>query len=385
MLSEVPEGWNRMKFIEFVLLKRGYDLPVAQRVAGCVPVVASNGQVGWHNQAKVKAPVVVTGRSGTIGKVELYETDCHPLNTTLYSQSLNGNDPWFAKYFLEHFQMERFSTGTGVPTLNRNYVHEADISVPPPPEQKRIAKILSSVDESIQTTQSVIDQAERVKRGLMEDLLTGGLGSEAIARGEVPEGWEKATLCDLFLIKSSKRVLRSQWRKSGVPFYRGREISALAKDGSVDNELFIDECLYKELSQKHGTPSVGDILVTAIGTIGNAYLVREDQRFYFKDASVLWLENFGEAVADFIIYWFQSSLFMSQLDVGNGTTVDSLTISSLKSCGLSLPPLPEQKRIAEILSSVDAFIQSQKQIIDQYQVTKKGLMDDLLTGRVRTV
>ena len=171
--GEVPDGWVQTKFIDFVTLKRGYDLPVAQRIEGDVPVVASNGQVGWHNESKVEAPVIVTGRSGTIGKVELYEMDCHPLNTTLYSTDLHGNNPYFAKYFIQHFKVERYATGTGVPTLNRNLVHEVVVVVPPLNEQERVAGILLDFESYIDKQKSIVEQNQRTKCGLMDDLLTG--------------------------------------------------------------------------------------------------------------------------------------------------------------------------------------------------------------------
>ncbi len=197
---------------------------------------------------------------------------------------------------------------------------------------------------------------------------------------EAPEGWNKAQLGDCFSVKSSKRVLQKQWRKEGVPFYRGREITSLAEEGFVDNELFIEQQLYEEFASKHGVPHCGDILITAIGTIGNTYVVREGDKFYFKDASVLWLERASENLSALVNYWFQSDLFFNQLDVGNGTTVDSLTISKLKSLTLALPPLNEQHRIAEILSSVDASIQATQTVIEQAERVKRGLMEELLTG-----
>lgn len=171
--GEVPEGWNQSVFEALVRLKRGYDLPVSQRVEGGVPVVASNGPVGTHNEAAVKSPVVVTGRSGTIGKVALYEDDCHPLNTTLYSENTHGNEIRFIYYFMIWFRLERFGTGTGVPTLNRNDVHAQKIVIPPLPEQTRIASILTSIDEQIAAERKHVEQQKRLKRGLMDDLLTG--------------------------------------------------------------------------------------------------------------------------------------------------------------------------------------------------------------------
>ena len=154
---------------------------------------------------------------------------------------------------------------------------------------------------------------------------------------------------DLFGVGSSKRVLKSQWTSEGVPFYRGREVSRLALDGFVDNDLFISESHFGTLASKYGVPATGDILMTAIGTIGNSYIVRDGDRFYFKDASVLWLKKFGPVVSEFANYWFKSPQFFDQLDKGNGATVDTLTITKLQSVSIALPPLAEQQRIVGIL------------------------------------
>ena len=159
----------------------------------------------------------------------------------------------------------------------------------------------------------------------------------------------EVALEDLFTIGSSKRVLKSQWKTDGIPFYRGREITRLARDGYADNELYISEELYSEYSEKYGTPKSGDIVITAIGTIGNSYIVREEDEFYFKDASVLWLKKNTNTSSEFINLWFQSPFFKEQLDQGNGATVDTLTISKLKSIVVNLPPQPEQLRIVAIL------------------------------------
>jgi len=162
-------------------------------------------------------------------------------------------------------------------------------------------------------------------------------------------------LTDFFRVGSSKRVLKADWKESGVPFYRGREITRLSKTGSADNELFISESHFKDLSTKYGVPIAGDIMVTAIGTIGNTYIVNERDRFYFKDASVLWLHKQVEVNSRFIDYWLKSDFFFEQLDKGNGATVDTLTIEKLSSVELFLPSLEKQREIVEKLDS--AFVE----------------------------
>lgn len=160
---------------------------------------------------------------------------------------------------------------------------------------------------------------------------------------------ETVLLSELFQIGSSRRVLKSQWKAEGVPFYRGREVTRLAMDGYVDNELFISEEHFAELTNQYGVPKAGDIIITAIGTIGNSYIVQDGDRFYFKDASVLWLKKTAEVSSEFINLWLKSPLFFDQLDRGNGATVDTLTIQKLQSVLVNLPPPKEQRRIVAIL------------------------------------
>jgi len=169
-----------------------------------------------------------------------------------------------------------------------------------------------------------------------------------------------AALGDLFQIGSSKRVLKSQWKAEGVPFYRGREITRLATSGFVDNELFISEEHFSELAAQSGVPKAGDIVITAIGTIGNSHVVRENDRFYFKDASVLWMKRASDVSSEFINLWLKSPLFFDQLEKGNGATVDTLTIQKLQSLRLSVPQLPEQRRIVAILDAAFADIATAK-------------------------
>ncbi|WP_320837148.1 restriction endonuclease subunit S [Zhongshania sp.] len=183
----------------------------------------------------------------------------------------------------------------------------------------------------------------------------------------------------LFNVRSSKRVLKSQWQKAGVPFFRGREISTLSKTGCVDNELFISEELYLEFTSKYGVPKTGDIVITAIGTIGNSYIVKDSDRFYFKDASVLWLEKKADVDSRFIDLWFKSSNMWNQLDHGKGATVDTLTISKLVSLKIDLPPLPEQNRIVALLDSAFADIDKARANAEQNLENARELFESFLS------
>jgi len=174
------------------------------------------------------------------------------------------------------------------------------------------------------------------------------------------KGWDMKKLSDVYQVGSSKRVLKSQWQTNGVPFYRGREVTRLAADGFVENELFISEEHFAALSKEYGVPKAGDIIITAIGTIGNAHVVRSSDRFYFKDASVLWMKRTADVSSEFVNLWLKSPSFFDQLDRDNGATVDTLTIQKLQSIKISLPPLTEQRRIVGLLGEAFAGLATSK-------------------------
>ena len=119
-----PKGWDMIPLRKVCPLKRGYDLPVGSRRLGEIPVYGGNGQIGVHSEHKASGPGVVTGRSGTLGVVHYCFEDFWPLNTALYVTDFFDNEPKWISVMLAHFGLERFSRGAGVPTLNRNLVHD---------------------------------------------------------------------------------------------------------------------------------------------------------------------------------------------------------------------------------------------------------------------
>jgi len=190
--------------------------------------------------------------------------------------------------------------------------------------------------------------------------------------------WSTKNLGDLYKIGSSKRVLKSQWKTEGVPFYRGREVTRLAADGFVENELYISEEDYVDLARQFGVPSAGDIVITAIGTIGNSYVVQAADKFYFKDASVLWMKRVAGVDSDFVNLWLKSPAFICQLDRGNGATVDTLTIQKLQSVHIDLPPVPEQQRIVALLDEAFAGLATAKANAEQNLQNARTLFESHL-------
>tara|TARA_R100000935_G_C2841045_1_gene171020 strand:+ start:6909 stop:8084 length:1176 start_codon:yes stop_codon:yes gene_type:complete len=126
----LPEGWKRLPFGAALTLQRGFDLPVAKRLSGDIPVYGSSGIVGMHNLPKVSIPTVITGRSGSLGEVRYVDDPCWPLNTSLWVKEFKLVSAHFAYFLMKNMDLKQFNGGASVPTLDRKVVHAASINLP---------------------------------------------------------------------------------------------------------------------------------------------------------------------------------------------------------------------------------------------------------------
>ena len=166
--------WERRTIAQIAPLQRGFDLPTSDIKTGNFPVVYSNGVLNYHANSMAKGPGVVTGRSGTIGKVTYVEQDYWPHNTSLWVTSFKGNDPKFIFYLYTAIGFERFGTGSGIPTLNRNDVHSFELDFPSDhAEQTAIAEVLSDMDAELAALEQRRNKTRDLKQGMMQELLTG--------------------------------------------------------------------------------------------------------------------------------------------------------------------------------------------------------------------
>ena len=201
----------------------------------------------------------------------------------------------------------------------------------------------------------------------------------------MPDSWAWCRLKDLFNICSAKRVLQSEWQKEGVPFYRAREIVKLSNNGFVDNELFISLEHYEILKQSYGVPQVGDLMVTGVGTIGKVYIVKENDIFYYKDASVLCFENrYGTIISEFARIMIESPLLQEQIHSKTyGNTVDTITITTANEYLCALPPLPEQRRIIDKINIVSNVLSAIDNHIDKLSIDISNVKSKILDLAIR--
>jgi type I restriction enzyme S subunit len=270
---------------------------------------------------------------------------------------------------------EHFTGAVGQQRVPESYLANLEIPLPPLPEQKRIAGVLreqmASVGKARAAAQARLEAVKALPAAFLREVFP--------QPGQpLPDGWRWVRLGDIFDITSSKRVFESDWTSEGVPFYRAREIVILAKQGFVDNELFISEEMFTEYSSKYGIPQEGDMMVTGVGTLGVCYVVQKHDRFYFKDGNIIWLKKKSENNTRFVEYAFQTDALREQIDDSAGATVGTFTIIKAKNTSIPLPPLALQEKIAGVFKAQMAVVEKARKAAEAELNTINALPAALL-------
>jgi len=282
-------------------------------------------------------------------------------------------------WFLADSTIDRINstcTGTRMPRADMNEVMNFDFPLPPLSEQHRIVGILDKAFESIASAKANVEKNLQSAHALFESQLQ----SVFTQRGE---GWVENTLGELGAITSSKRIFKSEYVKSGIPFYRTKEVKELANGREISTELFIPEARFKQIKEKFGVPEPGDILLTAIGTIGEIYVVEGKNDFYFKDGNVLWLKGFAKINPLFLKYVLIS--FVESLNkMAHGAAYSALPIQRLNAHKIFVPSLAEQ---TEIVSQLDGLRETTmclesiyKRKIEALEELKSSLLNQTVCG-----
>ena len=371
----IPSGWTLSPLNEIAPLQRGFDLPTSQIRSGPYPVVYSNGVLEYHDQSMVKSPGVVTGRSGTIGKVHFIEKDYWPHNTSLWVTSFCGNDPKFIYYLYTHINLARLLSGSGVPTLNRNDVHQHKVACPPPTEQRAIAEVLSDVDGLLAALDALIAKKRVIKKAAMQQLLSGKTRLPGFS-GE----WETKRLRDIAELH----------RQNVVPVASGdmlfMHFSLPAYD---ENQRPVIEFGSRIGSNKFQVPDNAVLVSKLNPRIPRVWAPASIGSNAVASTEFMVLTPRERISRSFLFILCSSPEFCEQMELlATGTTGSHQRISPSEAMKINvwLPmDSDEQAAIAAILSDMDAEIAALERRRDKARTIKQGMMQQLLTGRMRLV
>jgi len=306
-------------------------------------VFGANGIIGRYDKYNHTEPqLLVTCRGATCGSVNVSEPNSWITGNAMVIQPDTSKISMrFMEYvFRGGIDLSKAITGAAQPQITRKSLEPIEFSYPPLAEQQRIVAKLDAAFAEIDRTTDFVNQQLLESEALYVTTLTRCFNDESVLRKPLSE------ICK---ITSSKRVMKKDYVNDGVPFYRTKEVKQLANGEPVTTELFISKEMFDSLRAKFGAPKEGEILITAIGTIGEVYIVRDNDEFYFKDGNVLWLKEISDVNQEYLRYGLQS--FVEQLNnLAHGAAYSALPIQRLKAFELPIPSVYQQ---LEIVSRLD--------------------------------
>lgn len=296
---------------------------------------------------------------------------------------------WLGYYMnsnLFHNQILPYITGIKVSSISKGAISETLILVPPFDEQEKIVQSLNEVQLLMTAETKVVNKMKFVKNGCLSKMFPQK--DATVPEMRLPgftDAWEQRKFGEITELKSASRVHKDEWTSNGVPFYRSSDVMA-AINGTENEKAYISEELYEKLSKVSGKLEEGDILVTGGGSVGNPYIVPDNKPLYTKDADLLWIKNKGKFHPYFLYEFFFSPTFRNYLgSISHVGTIAHYTITQLSDTPICLPSFEEQKEVGEYFQSLDNLITLHQRKCDKYSSIKKGMMSDLLTGKIRLV
>jgi type I restriction enzyme, S subunit len=370
----IPEDWRAIDLPSLCILQRGFDLTEATRKPGSVPVYSSSGLSYFHDKPMVNPPGVVTGRKGLLGRVFLIYEPFWPHDTTLWVKDFRGNEPQYVALILERFRLERLDAATAVPTLNRNNLVGHFVPVPGTnTEQRAIVEALSDAEELLGALDAQIGKKRAIQQAAMQQLLT--------AKTRLPgfhEKWKTKKIIDIA-------------RPSGERNHSSAQLPVLSCTKHVGfveslryfkNQVFSDELgSYKVIRRGEIGYPANHIEEGSIG-LQDLYDAALVSPIYVVLSPISTINSY------FLHRLLRLDTYRHVFASATNSSVDrrgSLLWPDFSQIGVKVPPRDEQDAIATVLSDMDAEIAALESRRDKTRGIKKGMMQQLLTGRIRLV
>ena len=288
----------------------------------------------------VRAPVGypnITDRKICIGRglCALYAKQ--EIDNTFLFYSLLGKQAYF----------EKNATGSTFKAISSKTVSNTTLSIPPKSTQLAIVSELDKINELIRLKKEQLKDFDNLAQSLFYEMFGDPVENE--------KGWDVKKLDNVCNITSSKRIFADEYTNTGIPFYRSKEVIERSKGLPISVELFISEERYNEIKEKFGVPKIGDILITAVGTIGKIWAIDTDNKFYFKDGNLVWLKDIDNQLANSCFFRRLLEYLIEEYKKtnANGAAYNALTIAKLKLMSCPLPPLSLQRLFAQRIEQIE--------------------------------
>ncbi|PWQ97094.1 restriction endonuclease subunit S [Leucothrix pacifica] len=411
LIGEIPKDWKYIDFHE-IYLKPIRDFgsfsstKLITFLSEGIPFIKSEmikeGIIDWENVSYISEDVhkvlnksyvtsntILFSKIGSaLGKAVVYEGELGECNSNAAVAKILLDDEKADRYFYTYLLNNPIAKRQFIrmvisllPRINLGDINSLIFPYPPLPEQRKIAKILSTWDKAINTTERLIDNSKQQKKALMQQLLTGKKrlldDSRRVFEGE----WEEVRLGQITeFIKDGTHGTHKRY-ETGIPMLSAANITKSHKI-SFKGAPFISGNDYKKIHSKYEISS-GDILLTVVGTLGRVAIVSEDRKFTLQ-RSVAIIRVSNKADNQFLMQLFSSNDFNHLLvRKSNSTAQAGVYLGELARIKILLPPIEEQHKIASVFTNADQEIERLEQQLADLKQEKKALMQQLLTGKRR--
>ena len=328
--------------------------------------------------------VLTVGDGVGTGKVFHYVNGKYDLHQRVYrmfdfSEEITAK--YFYYYFSNHFydRVMAMTAKTSVDSVRYEMIADMDIALPKVKEQMAISDYFERLDNLITLHQRKYEKLHNIKKSMLEKMFPkNGSNVPEIRFKGFTEAWEQRKLGEVMNVTSVKRIHQSDWTDYGIHFLRARDIVSAYKNEEPDDYLYISKEKYDEYSSISGKVSIGDMLVTGVGTIGVPYLVENSEPLYFKDGNIIWFQNEDKVFGKFLFYSFAGKSIQDFITESAGIgTVGTYTIESGKKTPISLPNKEEQERIGLFFANLDHLITLHQRELEKLQNIKKSMLEKM--------
>jgi type I restriction enzyme S subunit len=383
VVSNIPDDWEVVKLEEILHFRNGQRPKILEN--GDFPIFGANGIMGYTNEVLANNEfTVIVGRVGASGEVHLGKGRIWVSDNAIYSENYEKEKAHlpYIFYLLRFRRLAQYASKTTHPIITQTFLNNFRIHLPPYSEQRKIAQFLDVVDEVILKVDEVIAKTERLKKGLMQQLLTRGIGHKnykGTPIGKIPKEWQISDINEECIVGTGGTPSRSN------PQYFGGNVSWV-KSTEVDyNIITKTEETLTESGVQNSTAKMypkGSLVVALYGqgiTRGKCAVLGIEAAINQACAAV---QSKGRINIHFLFYWFQNSYtYIRRLS--QGANQANLNVRIIRSLKIPLPSIPEQQKIVETLSTLDEKLDLERNEKAKLERIKLGLMDWLLSGKIR--
>ncbi len=248
----------------------------------------------------------------------------------------------YLKYYFEYHRPSSLVKDEAYPSISLVDIGDMEISYGNRQEQKEAVIFLNAIQKIIKQRREEIKKLDDLVKSQFIEMFGNPISNE--------RKWELCPLEAVGDVGSSKRIFEREYVKEGIPFFRTKEVVELSKGAQISTELFISEERFAELKKEWGCPRKGDLLISAVGTIGVIWIV-DDRSFYFKDGNLLQVRS--ELNSQFLKYVLEWLIADYKQEMSKGTAYAALTINALKKMKIINVPTSAQEWFSHFVEQTD--------------------------------